>query len=399
MKALILATDIYTRGGIARYTYTFASTLADLLGPENIDVLALLAYGDPSDLHPRFRVLGPVSDRLTPAAKVKFALKALALARKRYGLIVCSHVSLAPVAAAIRFVYRTPFWVVCYGIEVWHPIPMLKLAALRGAELALPISQFTAERLQKVNGIPASKMRVLYNAVPAIFASSLLSPNSTPGAGAPASGEKVLLSVGRLNKADAFKGYDTVIRALPKILPLVANVRYVIVGEGDDRPKLEALAADLGVADRVTFAGGVSDAQLAVLYRTCDVFVMPSRALGADGPASGEGLGFVYLEAALAGKAVVGSCEGGAAEAVLHGKTGLLVNPRSVDEVAHAVIMLLSDAELAVSMGAAGRKWALENFTQEAMSGAVEEFLRVTGHVQARSCVGVSTTTCNPSQG
>ena len=399
MKTLILATDIYTRGGIARYTYTFASTLANLLGPENVDVLALLAYGDPSDLHPRFRVLGPVSDRLTPGARIQFALKTLALARNKYDLIVCSHVSLAPVAAAIRFVYRIPFWVVCYGIEVWHPVPILKLAALRGAELVLPISQFTAERLQKVNGIPASKMRVLYNAVPAFFVSSLLAPKGALEAAAPEGSERLLLSVGRLNKADAFKGYDTVIRALPKILPLVPNARYVIVGEGDNRRNLERLAADVGVADRVDFAGGVSDAQLAVLYRTCDVFVMPSRALGADGPASGEGLGFVYLEAALAGKAVVGSCEGGAAEAVLHGKTGFLVNPRSADEVAHAVTTLLRDAELAASMGAAGRKWALENFTQEAMSRAVEEFFRVTGHVKARSCVGVSTTTSNPSQG
>ena len=57
IRILILATDIYTRGGIARYTYTFASALADLLGPENVHLLALLGGGDPSDLHPRFRVV------------------------------------------------------------------------------------------------------------------------------------------------------------------------------------------------------------------------------------------------------------------------------------------------------------------------------------------------------
>jgi len=102
MRALILATDIYTRGGIARYTQTFASVLAELLGPENVEVLALLAYGDPSDLHPLYRVLGPVSDRLTVMAKIRFALKALALARHRYDLNVCSHLRLAPVAATIR---------------------------------------------------------------------------------------------------------------------------------------------------------------------------------------------------------------------------------------------------------------------------------------------------------
>jgi glycosyltransferase involved in cell wall biosynthesis len=389
MKALILATDIYTRAGIARYTYTFASALADLLGPENVDVLALLAYGDPSDLHPRFRVLGPVTDRLTAAAKVQFAIKALALARNKYDLIVCSHLSLALVAAAIRFVYRIPFWVVCHGIEAWCPIPILELTALKEAELALPVSKFTAQKLQEANGIRASKMRILYNAVPAHFASLLLSLDGTPNAAAPAGGERVLLSVGRLNKADAFKGFDTVIGSLPEILTLAPNARYVIVGDGDDRPNLERLATDAGVADRVSFAGEVSDAELAALYRSCEVFVLPSRALGADGAASGEGFGRVYVEAALAGRPAVGSRAGGAAEAVLDGKTGFLVDPLSVDEVAHAVITLLGDAELAGSMGAAGRNWALENFTQEAMSRALERLLRFTGHVRAPCCTSV----------
>jgi glycosyltransferase involved in cell wall biosynthesis len=383
MRILILATDIYTRGGIARHTYTFASALADLLGPENVHVLALLGYGDASDLHPRFRVLGPVTDRLTAAAKVQFAMKALALARHKYDLIVCNHLSLGLVGAAIRFVHRTPFWVVCHGVEAWRPIPMLQLTALKEAELALPISRFTAEKLQEVNGLPPSKMRVLYNAVPAHFASLLLSLDGTANAVAPAGGERILLSVGRLNKADAFKGFDTVIRALPEILTLAPNARYVIVGEGDDRPNLERLAKDVGVADRVSFAGEVCDVELAALYRRCEVFVLPSRALGADGAASGEGFGRVFVEAALAGKPVVGSRAGGAAEAVLDGKTGFLVNPLSVDEVAHAVLTLLSDAELAASMGAAGRRWALENFTQEALSRPLDRLLHLTGHLQA----------------
>jgi glycosyltransferase involved in cell wall biosynthesis len=389
MKALILATDIYTRGGIARYTYTFASALAELLGPENVHVLALLGGGDPSDLHPRFRLLGPVTDRLTAGAKVQFTMKALALARKKYDLVIANHVALGQVAGVIRLLWGTPFWVACYGHEVWRRIPMLKLAALRGAELAFAISQFTREKLQKVNGIPAGKIRLLYNAVPTQLASLLLSPDGKASAAAPGGGERVLLSVGDLSKAHAYKGFDTVIRALPKILALAPNARYVIVGEGDNRSNLEKMAAEVAVGDRVTFAGGLPDSGLAALYRTCEVFVMPSRALGADGLASGEGLGFVYLEAALAGKPVVGSREGGAAEAVLHGRTGLLVDPRSVDEVADAVVALLSDAEQAAGMGAAGRRWALENFTLPAMSRALEELLRLTGHsLPVSRCVG-----------
>src|SRR5437660_8850558 len=138
MRVLILATDIYTRGGIARYTFTFASALAELLGPQNVHLLALLACGQPSDLRLRFRVLGPMTDRLTASSKVKFGTEALALARSKYDLIVCSHLSLAPVAMAIRCFYRTPFWVVCHGSEVRAQLSLLERLALGHSNLLLP---------------------------------------------------------------------------------------------------------------------------------------------------------------------------------------------------------------------------------------------------------------------
>jgi glycosyltransferase involved in cell wall biosynthesis len=378
MRALILATDIYTRGGIARHTYTFASTLADLLGPENVDVLALLAYGDPSDLHPQFRVFGPVSDRLTPVAKIQFAMKVLAVARNRYDLIVCSHLSLAPIAAAIRLAYETPYWVACYGTEAWARLPLFKRVALKRSDLLLPMSRFTAQKLAELHKIPQHGMSIVYTTVPNHLERLLTAPARVGGSESEAdvlSKQRILLSVGSMTRSHAYKGFDTVIRALPIILARAPSVRYLVVGGGDDRPNLERLAAEVGVADRVTFAGEVPDAELAILYRSCEVFVMPSGALGGDSPARGEGFGRVYVEAALAGKPVVGSCQGGAAEAVLHGKTGFLVNPGSVDEVAQAVITLLSDTELAASMGAAGRQWALENFTQEALRRRLAQLL------------------------
>ena len=379
MKVLILATDIYTRGGIARHTYTFASVLADLLGPENVDLLALLAYGDTSDLHPRFRILGPVSEQLTLGAKARFAVKALAAARKRYDLIVCSHLGLAPVAAAIRSIYGTPFWVACYGTEAWARPPLFERVGLRRSDLLLPISRFTAQKLVEVHRTPQHGMSIVYTTVPNHLERLLTAPPRPEGFEGLGAGvltrERVLLSVGNLTRFHAYKGFDTVISALPKILADAPSVRYLVVGQGDNRPNLERLAAEVGVADRVTFVGEVSDAELAALYRTCEVFVMPSGTLRADGAVRGEGFGRVYAEAALAGKPVVGSCMGGAAEAVLDGKTGFLVNPGSVDEVAHAVIALLSDKQLAASMGAAGRKWAQENFTQTGLRRRLTQLL------------------------
>jgi phosphatidylinositol alpha-1,6-mannosyltransferase len=170
-----------------------------------------------------------------------------------------------------------------------------------------------------------------------------------------------------------------VIRALPRILDASPDLRYVVVGDGEIRPKLQALAAETGVAKNVTFEGEVSDARLAELYRDCDVFVLPSRGQQRSGVVGGEGFGRVYVEAALAGKPVVGSRSGGAAEAVLHGRTGFVVDPDSVDEAAGAILRLLRDPQLTADMGVAGRTWALETFSEDALSEALADLLRPYG--------------------
>ncbi len=385
MRTLILATDIYTRGGIARYTQTFASVLADLLGSNNVDILALLAYGEPSDLHARYRLVGPVSDRLTVMAKIQFALKALALARHKYDLMVCSHLRLAPVAAAIHLVFRTPFWVVCHGTEVWGSLSFSNRVAIRKSELLLPISRFTAEKLSEVHKIPQGRMFILHNAIPDGLEKLLTWPADRGGSRARVSyREPVLLSVGSLARAHAYKGFDTVLHALPMVLKRTPDLRYVIVGEGDDRPRLEKLAAELHLDGHVKFTGTVSDEELAQYYRSCDVFVLPSRAVARNGNWEGEGFGRVYVEAALAAKPVVGSLGGGAAEAVLPEKTGLLVEPSSAEQTGSAIIQLLESPAAAIEMGHAGRKWAKENFTEDALRKSLRGLLRANGVEEPR---------------
>src|SRR5207248_2434676 len=84
-------------------------------------------------------------------------------------LIVCSHLSLAPVGAAIRFFYRTPFWVVCHGSEACARLNLLERVALRQSDLLLPVSRFTAVKLSEVHQIPQHRARILHNAIPRDF--------------------------------------------------------------------------------------------------------------------------------------------------------------------------------------------------------------------------------------
>lgn len=382
MKVLVLATDIFTRGGIARYTSTLASSLGSILGPENVDVLCFFDWGH-SDNHPsEFRLVGMVSNRARAGAlsRLHFMFKAAEVGVRRYDLVIANHVALAPVAALMKLAFGTPYWVACHCVEIWWGTSRWRHAALKNADIILPVSLYTADVVKKLDGIRSSRVRVVYNAIPNSFAELLMPQEPASDSTAKLKkGGKVLLSVCSLVEKNEFKGVDTVIRALPKVLRALPDLRYVVVGDGKIRGKLESLAIETGVAEAVTFVGEISDAKLAELYRGCDVFVLPSRGQGRPGVEGGEGFGRVYVEAALAGKPVVGSRCGGASEAVLHGRTGFVVNPDSTDEVAGALLAILQDPELAARMGSDGKTWALDTFSEGALSSSLRELLRPYG--------------------
>jgi phosphatidyl-myo-inositol dimannoside synthase len=162
-------------------------------------------------------------------------------------------------------------------------------------------------------------------------------------------GGRWLLSVSRL---EPHKGIDTVLRALASLTNGEADVRYAVVGTGEGRREIEALAAELGVAGRVHLLGGVPDADLPALYNLADVYVGASRRTAL----SVEGFGIAIAEAASAGRPVVAGRSGGIPEAVKNGETGLLVDPESPEEVADSVRRILRDRSLASRLGAAGRR-------------------------------------------
>jgi glycosyltransferase involved in cell wall biosynthesis len=387
MKVLILATDIFTRGGIARYTSALASSLGGMLGPENVDVLSFFDWGHADwghtgDLPSEFRLLGTVCGRARAGAwsRMRFMSKAAMAGFRGYDLVIANHVALAPVAAMMKRVFGTPYWVACHSVEIWWGTSRLRRAALRNADLILPVSRYTADVVQKMDGVRSSRVKVVYNAIPNSLAKLLM--RQEPACASMAKLKKsgpVVLSVCTLVRGNEFKGVDTVIRALPKVLESVPDMQYVVVGEGEIRGTLESLVVETGVAENVTFTGEISDDELAELYRNCDAFVLPSRGQERQGVVGGEGFGRVYVEAALAGKPVVGSQSGGASEAVLHGRTGFVVNPDSRDEVAEAMLAILQYPELAARMGSAGRTWALDTFSEDALASSLRELLRPYG--------------------
>ena len=170
------------------------------------------------------------------------------------------------------------------------------------------------------------------------------------------------------------KGQDMLIKAFPSIRQRVDGAALVIVGGGPYLDALHALARQCGVADDVTFTGGVPSTELPAHHALADVFAMPCRTRGAGMDV--EGLGIVFLEASASGVPVVAGDSGGAPEAVRDNETGLVVDGRSVHEIGDAVAELLTDRDRAAAMGAAGRRWVTSHWRWDTLAARLGDLLR-----------------------
>ena len=170
------------------------------------------------------------------------------------------------------------------------------------------------------------------------------------------------------------KGQDMLIRALPSIRQRVNGAALVIAGGGPYLETLRRLAEHYRVSEDVVFAGGIAAADLPAYHAMADVFAMPCRTRGAG--LDVEGLGMVFLEASASGVAVIAGRSGGAPETVQHNKTGLVVDGRSVNEIADAVTEMLADPDRAAAMGAAGRDWVTSQWRWDALAARLSELMR-----------------------
>jgi glycosyltransferase involved in cell wall biosynthesis len=182
-------------------------------------------------------------------------------------------------------------------------------------------------------------------------------------------GGPVVTSVGRLVPR---KGFDLALRSLAGLRADFPELVYVLVGDGPERTRLEALANELGVASNVRFLGAADDLTKWASYHIGDVFVMPNRLLGGQ---DFEGFGIVFLEAALAGRPAIGGRNGGVPDAIEDEVTGLLVDPEAPGELRHALHRLLADPALRTRFGRAGESRARTQFSATAAADSLRSQL------------------------
>lgn len=301
------------------------------------------------------------------AAALKSARRAASKGKKAPKLVVAGHPNLAPVVRAMRVVSPRMKAIICtHGVEVWQPMARMRRSALRKADVVLAPSKYTAGHVAADQGVASEKIKVLPWALdPQFEALAVAAAKGAAPAKFPAG--QVVLTVGRWRKDERYKGMDTLITALPRLLPRYPELQLVAVGEGDDRAWLEDLAEETGVERHVHFLSGLSYPELAACYGHCEVFALPS---------SGEGFGLVYLEAMACGKPVIGGAHGGAPEVIEDGKTGYLVPHGDAAQLATALETLLADAELREEMGRRGKQRVENEFRFSVFAKSFRKILR-----------------------
>lgn len=305
-------------------------------------------------------------DKRAMSGRIRFTLAlATYLVRHRPDHVYCGHINLAAMVGQLCRTLKIPYTVLTYGKEVWYELPSKDQKALAAANRVWTISRYSRDLACAANHVPKDKFDML----PCVVNGDVFTPGSPPNElieRYQLQGARVLTTVARLWKGDIYKGVDVTIRALPEIAKAFPNVKYVVIGRGDDQPRLAQLADDLGVAGRVVFAGFVPDEDLIDHYRLADVYVMPSK----------EGFGIVYLEAMACGIPIIAGDDDGSADPLQDGRVGWQVPHRDPEAVAAACIEALAGEDRRCD-GTWLREQTLANFSAPALVVRLSELLNV----------------------
>ena len=335
-RSILLTPNVLGKDGVSALSREMARAL-----PQPAVIVSLHDKSVSEERSPvELEVRGADGSRLT------FLVSAIRASRAgRHDLtIACSHLHLAPAARLVQLLAGAaprPIVVLC-GIEAWVPLRALERWALKGSDLAA-ISQHTADRFKEANAdFRDAVVSVCHPGVAAVSAA------------APRFGESpIALIVARMSAAERYKGHDALLEIWPRVLERHPEAVLAVVGDGDDRIRLEEKAKDLDLHGAVTFAGRVGDSALAGLYARCRFFVMPSR---------DEGFGLVFLEAMRAAKPCI-CATGAAAEIVENGATGIVIDPGDSSALLAAILQLYDDSAMCKRLGDAGRARFLSEFT------------------------------------
>ncbi len=254
------------------------------------------------------------------------------------------------VALVVHWLFDVPFSFTAHAYDIYL-VPRLLGVKVREAEFAVTCARINARFLQTLAG-GEGKGRVIVN-----YHGTSLERFKPVERTQDAEDLPTIVTCGRL---EPYKGHHVMLRACAA---LDRPVRCVIVGEGPQRRRLEELADELGISERVEFTGPVPQARLAEIYGAADLFVLASVVL--EGSGKRDVIPNVLAEAMAMGVPVVSTDISGIAELVVNGTSGRLVAPNDVAALAGAIAELLDDEQCRKALAAGGRARVADIFDRD----------------------------------
>lgn len=272
------------------------------------------------------------------------------------------------VAGSMESQLQVPFIGTLHGTDMATRLPgrtprtwiesLFQKRFYKGAGRLCTVSRFTYD-LGLSKGLDGDKMQVMYSGIELL--EGLEERRQKAGAQHPElAGRRIVLTVGRLVKQ---KGHRNLIEAMRQVAATHPDVLHIIVGDGPERARLSDQVGQLGLSDNVRLVGYITEEQLEAYYALATVFALTSHEVDSYV----EGLGLVFIEAAVRGLVAVGSHHGGIPEAIADGETGFLVDPHQPEEIGRKLCSLFDDDQLRARMGAAARRHVAERFSLTGM--------------------------------
>ncbi len=338
-KVLFIYQNAYSQtGGIQTFNKYFISAIEDIKKEEtDFDAELLSIYDNDKDIKSSLK---HTSLNKSKIASFNFILKNY----KKFDTFIFAHVNLAPLAIFLKIL--NPKAKICFcthGIEIWKKLPKTTEWIMNKSTI-LTVSNFSKDQLLKYNQ-NLNDIRLFPNCIKVKEKIELLdNPYNTENFN--------VLSVTRLSEGEKLKGIDSMIRTLPLLKEKIQNIKYSVIGKGEDTIRLKQLAKDLNVLEYVDFLGFVDDVN--AYYQHCDIFSLPSKK---------EGFGIVYLEAMQYKKPVLAVNYGGATDVVINNETGFLCEYDNNECLSEKTTVLHRDKNLRKKFGDNGYEKLMDTFT------------------------------------
>jgi phosphatidylinositol alpha-1,6-mannosyltransferase len=369
VKVLFLSPGLFDKGGIARYGRYQVRAVEEAFGKDALRALSLVgpAAGDlEGDLDVAWCGPSPVSR----GSRARMVWASLVWAfRFRPDVVLTGHVNLGPLGRWAARVGGGRLVQTVYGIEIWSGLPAARARALRGADRVIADCHNTADVAVRL-GLRRVKPDVVWDCVDLErYRPGASSPEVLRGYGIERDGRFRILFLGRIAADARYKGTDRMLRLLAR-LP-ADRFEGVFAGKGDDVPFLRQLAAELGVGDRVRFAGAIHEDHMADVYRSADAFYLTSEV----GPGRGEGLPLTPIEAMACGAPVLVGDQDGSRE-ILDGAGGWMGAPGDLEAQAAYLRRLALDPATLDRERRSARERAEAAFGFEGFAGATCRVLK-----------------------